>query len=415
MSELIDNRRRRIETLKRIIRHLHAGAPPDEVRAELRAVVRETDATEIAAMEQSLMAEGMPAEEVRAMCDLHADVLREVVRPGAAAEVPPGHPVDTFRRENHAILGTAARLREALGALPEASSTGALAKALDRCRAAVNELFDVEKHYRRKEELLFPFLEKHGIVGPSKVMWAKDDEVRGLLKALAEALAVESGTGEEWAVVAAAVGEPAADAVEGMVSKEELVLLPLALGTLTQDEWGVVFAESPRVGWCLVPPLAGWLPPLPSFPADPLALPSGKAVALPSGHLTLEQLKGLFEALPVDLTFVDADDRVAFFSEGPDRVFSRTRAILGRKVQHCHPPKSVDVVERILSDFRGGRQSVAEFWLVLQGRFVHVRYFAVRDEAGAYAGCLEVTQDVTRIRALTGERRLLQYDEEAAA
>ncbi|MCL4809279.1 MAG: PAS domain-containing protein, partial [Thermoanaerobaculia bacterium] len=130
---------------------------------------------------------------------------------------------------------------------------------------------------------------------------------------------------------------------------------------------------------------------------------------LPSGHLTIEQLQGILEALPVDLTFVDADDRVAFFSEGPDRVFSRTRAILGRRVQHCHPPKSVDVVERILADFRAGTQSVAEFWLELHGRFVHVRYFAVRDAKGAYAGCLEVTQDVTRIRALTGERRLLEY------
>jgi DUF438 domain-containing protein len=115
----------------------------------------------------------------------------------------------------------------------------------------------------------------------------------------------------------------------------------------------------------------------------------------------------------VDLTFVDADDRVAFYSEGPDRIFARSRAILGRKVQHCHPPRSVHVVDQILDDFRTGRHSVAEFWIPFHGRFVHIRYFAVRDENGQYLGTLEVTQDVTRIRALEGERRLLQYDEPA--
>jgi hypothetical protein len=246
-------------------------------------------------------------------------------------------------------------------------------------------------------------------------MWAKDDEVRGLLKALAEALRVEGASREEWPVVVATVGDETLRAVEGMVEKEDAILLPLAMGALTSEEWGAIFDESPRIGWCLVTPLDGWTPPLPGPVPAGVHVPADKAVLLPSGHLTLAQLQGLFEALPVDLTFVDAEDRVAFFSEGPDRVFSRTRAILGRKVQHCHPPKSVDVVERILSDFRSGRQSVAEFWLELHGRFVHVRYFAVRDEAGRYGGCLEVTQDATRIRALAGERRLLQYDTEVAA
>ena len=123
----------------------------------------------------------------------------------------------------------------------------------------------------------------------------------------------------------------------------------------------------------------------------------------------------MFSTLPVDVTFVDANDRVAFFSEGPDRVFARSKAIIGRKVQHCHPPKSVDTVNQILDDFRGGRQSVAEFWLEFHGRFVHVRYFAVRDAGEGLPGTLEVTQDATKIRALAGERRLLQYDSRAGS
>jgi DUF438 domain-containing protein len=136
---------------------------------------------------------------------------------------------------------------------------------------------------------------------------------------------------------------------------------------------------------------------------------------MPTGTLALEQLVAIFSTLPVDLTFVDADDRVAFFSEGPNRVFARSRAIIGRMVQNCHPPRSVDVVDRILNDFREGRQSVAEFWIQFMGRFVHIRYFAVRNSEGRYLGTLEVTQDVGAIRALEGERRLLEYGEPAMA
>jgi len=117
----------------------------------------------------------------------------------------------------------------------------------------------------------------------------------------------------------------------------------------------------------------------------------------------------VFANLPVDLTFVDADDTVRFFSEGPERIFARSRAVVGRKVQHCHPPKSVSTVERILSDFKAGRQNVAEFWINLHGKFVHIRYFAVRDGGGKYLGTLEVTQDLTPLRALEGEQRLLSY------
>ena len=124
----------------------------------------------------------------------------------------------------------------------------------------------------------------------------------------------------------------------------------------------------------------------------------------------MEQLKTIFNTLPVDLTFVDADDRVRFFSEGPDRVFVRPKAVVGRKVHHCHPPGSVHIVEQILDDFRSGRQNVAEFWIELGERFVHIRYFALRNEEKQYLGTLEVTQDATELRGLTGERRILSYE-----
>ena len=405
MSEIIDNRAHRVETLKNIIKGLHAGEPADQVKQKLREIVRQTDYSEILAMEQELMAEGMLPSEIQGMCDLHSQVTREVLVQLPARPLPPGHPVDTFRRENQALQAVVLRMREAMREIRESTEAAAAEPILMRWRQAMNELMDIDKHYQRKEHLLFSCLERHNITGPSKVMWGKDDEIRDLLKEVDLALH-QTAALDEWKLLAGTAGEAAAAVVEEMIYKEENILLRLSLDTLTEDEWGEIWSASPRYGWCLVEPQSGYCPPASSI----TEVPPSDGVQLPTGHLNLSQLTAIFSTLPVDLTFVDADDRVAFFSEGPDRVFARSKAIVGRKVQHCHPPRSVDVVDRILSDFREGRQNVAEFWINFQGRYVHIRYFAMRDEQQQYLGTLEVTQDLTRARTLTGERRLLEYE-----
>jgi uncharacterized protein len=406
MSELIDNRAQRVRTLKGIIEKLHAGAPQDEVRRSLKELVGQTDYAEIMAMEQELIADGMPVSEIQGMCDLHSQVTREVLVQLAPAPLPPGHPIDTFRRENEALRESIARMQDAMNqilGLGDADEPEALVLAW---RQSVNELQDIDKHYQRKEHLLFTCLEQHGISGPSKVMWGKDDENRELLKDLSAALRQPKLSTGECQLLASTAGVAVANALKEMIYKEEQILFPVCLERFTADEWAAIWGSSPRYGWCLVAPREGYRPQIAR--EDPQ--PAANGVMLPTGNLTLEQLTAIFSTLPVDLTFVDADDRVAFFSEGPSRVFARSRAIVGRKVQNCHPPRSVDVVDRILSDFREGRQSVAEFWIPFTGRFVHIRYFAVRDAAGRYLGTLEVTQDVDRIRALEGQRRLLEYD-----
>jgi uncharacterized protein len=390
MSERSGPKEERRALLRSIIERLHEGASPDEVRLQLRTLVRETEATEIAAMEQSLIDAGMPPQQIQKMCDLHAQVLREILTDDRSETIPPGHPIDTFERENAALMTRVGALRR----LAAAAGDG---ETLARARETQRELMEVEKHYQRKEHLLFSYLERHGVSGPTQVMWGKDDEVRQALKALGAALAA----GGDWRPLA----EPALAALEGMVYKEEKILFPMSRRTLTEAEWGEVATQSPQYGWCLITPRGVAGP-----AAAPAAAPAG-AIALPTGELTPEQLLGVLRTLPVELTFIDAEDRVRFFSPMADPIFPRSPAILGRKVQLCHPPKSLDMVERILADFRAGRQDVAEFWTSTGGRFVHIRYMAVRDEGGEYLGTLEVTQDATRIRALAGERRLLQYEE----
>ncbi|MCU0229153.1 MAG: DUF438 domain-containing protein [Bryobacterales bacterium] len=413
MSELINNRKHRIETLKHIIRHLHAGQAPDEVREQMRRLVGETDYAEIVAMEQELIAEGMPVEEIQSMCDLHSQVTRDVLVQLPAPSLPGGHPADTMRKENAALTRVLGDMRMAMAEIQTLSDNAIPKGALLKWRHCYNELMDIDKHYQRKENAIFSRLEAHGITGPSKVMWAKDDEVRDVLKELGRALAVTDGLAGEWKMVAQTLGLAVVNAVSEMIYKEENILIPMCLNLFTEEDWGEIWLASPRYGWCLVEPGKGYQPPEKILRAGK-QIPMSEDIALPTGTLNLKQLTAIFGTLPVDLTFVDAEDRVAFFSEGPDRVFARSRAVLGRKVQHCHPPKSVDTVDQILADFRSGRQNVAEFWIHFHGRFVHIRYFAVRDDAGAYAGTLEVTQDVSPIRALEGERRLLEYDQPQA-
>ena len=408
MSELIDNRRQRIFVLKEVIQHLHAGAAPELVKQQLREIVRQTDATEIMAMEQQLMAEGMPVEEVRSMCDLHSQVTREVlVQLSPSHSVQAGHPVDTFRRENTALKELIGRMRagsEDAGKLEDGADAREL---VYRLRQAANEFMDIDKHYQRKEHALFSCLERHGITGPSKVMWAKDDEVRSLVKQMNQAAHDCGATAREIREFLTRSAERALLAVEEMIFKEENILLPMSLQTLTDGEWAEIWAASPQYGWCLVEPGSDYTP---FVPSEAAGVAKDGTIMMPTGHVTLEQLTALLSTLPLDLTFVDRDDRVAFFSEGPSRIFARSKAIIGRKVQHCHPPKSADTVNKILDDFRAGRENVAEFWINLQGKFVHVRYFAVRDKQGAYLGTVELTQDIAPLRALQGERRLLQYN-----
>ncbi len=403
MSELIDNRSHRIRTLKELIQELHRGAEPDDVRVKLRTLVRETDSSEIAAMEQELIAGGMPVEEVQGMCDLHSQVLSEILVQPVQISPSPGHPLDTFQRENEALKGVVAEMR---GAAPGLATPEGVAE----CREVYARLMDVDKHYQRKENLLFSCLERHEITGPSKVMWGKDDEVRELLGALGEALSVDDISADEAALVVDTLVEPTLAAVEEMIRKETMILFPMSRQTLTADEWAEIWRETPRFGFCLVEPREGYKPAVTVVPEKVADVSRDHAIVFPTGALNFDQLRGLFTALPVDLTFVDADDRVRYFSEGADRVFARSKAILGREVHHCHPPKSVHVVEEIVSSFRSGKEDVAEFWIEMRGRFIHIRYFAVRDENAEYLGTLEVTQDLTRLRRLQGERRLLEFE-----
>ncbi len=404
-------RARRQEALKGIIRRLHDGASVDEVKAEFDALTSEIDATEIAAMEQALIAEGMPVSEVQRLCDVHVSVFRESLEASQSddvLDVPAGHPVDSYRRENAVAAEIIGQLRcsleeaEALAAEDAAAVHQALTSGLERL------LDGLTTHYTRKENQLFPMLEAHGIEGPTKVMWALDDDIRAQVKGvLAYARA-----GETAALMSSLPGT--LGMVEDMIYKEEKILFPTALGALSEAEWETMAAGEAEIGFAWIESPAGEFAGDDTLAAGAAGAgtdaggPASPLLPLTTGALSLEQIELMVSVLPFDISFVDEHDRVRFYSEG-ERIFPRSPAAIGREVRNCHPPTSVDKVEEILSQFKSGAKDVAEFWIELGGRFIHIRYFAMRDAGGAYRGCLEVVQDVAHIRALEGERRLVQW------
>lgn len=407
MSELLEHRRKKQELLKHMILQLHGGAAPEQVRDQVARLLGEVPYDDVVAVEQQLIAEGLPPEEILKLCDLHAAVLKGHISVAKAKPVPPGHPVDVFRQENRMLRGEIDLLRKTVDLAGRAASPEERKELVGRLIMRLRALYDVDKHYKRKENLLFPYLEKKGITGPPKVMWGKDDEVREKIKAALEAVAVTSD-GEELAGVVVLAVLPAAEAVEDMITREEEILFPMSLDALTDAEWLAIHRQGPEIGFCLYDPQVEWRPEGVEA-ADETTSASAERVRLPSGSLTPTELTALLNTIPFDLTFVDKDDTVRYFTQGRERIFNRNRAILGRKVQFCHPPSSVDIVQRILDDFRAGRASRAPFWIELHGKFIHIEYFALRDPEGNYLGTLEVSQDLTEKRSLQGEQRLLSY------
>ncbi|MEK5161489.1 DUF438 domain-containing protein [Paenibacillus sp. FSL R5-0527] len=441
MSELINNReyganrgdgepeqRRRQELLKQIIKELHQGKSVDEVKARFEVAVGDVTVAEISALEHALMEEeGIPVAEVQRLCSVHTAIFKgsiEEIHRSAKPEEQPGHPVHTFKLENREVERLVNfKLRLHLDKFRKEDKEELVFKLLDD----LNLLLDLDKHYSRKENLLFPYLEKYGIYGPTKVMWGVDDGIRAMIKEtkakLASGSADKNGFADADKETVCIDLERIITEVNEMIFKEENILLPMALEKLTEDEWVKIARESDVIGYCLTAPEQEWVPervPLESGDGDAgeggleggvLAeqghgVPQGY-VKFDTGILSMEQLEAVMNHLPVDLTFIDENDVVRYFSHGKERIFARTKAVIGRTVQNCHPPQSVHVVNQLLEDFKAGRKDVEDFWIPVKDKFVYIRYFAVRSEDGRYLGTLEFTQNIAPIRALEGQKRIL--------
>ncbi len=411
MSELIDNAKARRAVLKHLILQLHDGTAPEHVKPQLLRLLGRVPYHEVVEVEQELIADGIPTEEILKMCDLHSAAMRGAVEGVDIQSVPAGHPVHTFKKENEALAGELQltdKLLAEIGAMTDDSNA---TEAFGQLRLRFSRLTDVSKHYSRKENLIFPYLERKGITGPPKVMWGKDDEVRSAIKAALEGLNYQGQVSASDAKgIIDLLLRPAIDAIKEMIFKEEEIFLPMCLDKLDETEWYSVYQQSPQIGFCIYDPTATWRPV--GLPKAETAVSTSDRVHFPSGSLSPLEIQQILNTIPFDLTFVGSDDTVKYFTQGSERIFERNRAIIGRKVQMCHPPASVHIVQRIIDDFRSGKADRAPFWIQMHGKFIHIEYFAIRGENGEYFGTLEVSQDLTTKRSLSGEQRLLAYIQE---
>jgi len=408
MSELINNSKYRKERLKELILKLHKGESPDLVRKQLMESLKNIPYGEVVEVEQELIAEGLPETEVLKLCDIHGSVLEGNIDLSSMKIVPPGHPVDVFRNENTEVKKVA---EKAKGLLTESeqSDNDHFRELIIALQACFNQLMDVDKHYQRKEYLLFPYLEKNEITGPPKVMWGKHDEIREQIKGCIEILQAKELSRQDLLDSMDLLFLPTIQALVDMVQKEEEILFPMSLDVLTTEDWWSIHKQTLEFGFCLYDPVVEWKPEGVVDEDDATIVSTDGNIQLPSGSFTAREIMAILNTVPFDMTFVDKNDKVKYFTQGKERIFVRNRSIINRDVRLCHPPGSTHVVEKILDDFKTGKATHAPFWIQMKGKFIKIEYFALNDENGEYLGTLEVSQDLSENRALEGEKRILEY------
>lgn len=388
MSEIIDNVSKRQEQLKTLIQRLHRGEDRAAVEAEFRRDFAYVTGAEIAQMEYNLVQDGVSVEEIQSLCDVHASLFQ-----GSLAELHKDvltiNPITIFEEEN---LEFSALVDKAIKFKQETNNHLNVVKPflLD----LIEKFRAVDAHYSKKENVFFPFLEKHGIETIPQVMWGVDNQIREKLKDSFITL----NTSDDVNLIMDKFYQMV-DMVKEMITKENMILFPLLRDTLTENDFKAIAQalENPEAGVYQSKEETQTVDEIESVNGD---------IRMSMGHLSTTEVNALLNTLPFDMTFVDANDKVKYVSQGKERIFDRPASVIGRPVHLCHPPQSVHIVMNIVEDLRSGKKDHEDFWINFRGKFVYIRYYAVRGDSGEYLGCLEVTQEISGIRSLEGEKRL---------
>jgi PAS domain S-box-containing protein len=407
----VDEHRKRV--LREILSQLHSGVSPQEVKERFKQFLEGVSAEEIARIEQELVKEGLPREEIQRLCDVHLAVFKEQLekqRPVAKQETP----INILLEEHKILQQISEKLGQVADKIVKAEDAKRMSSEISQLREIATELLDAEKHYLREENVLFPLLEKHGITEPPAIMWMEHNQLREKKKKLREIMENYSALNfQDFRKQLGEVSKSIIDVLSSHIFKENNILFPTALRVVTEQEWRDAQKDFDEIGYCCFTPQHLITAPetkeeIEKPKAEVAPMPEG-LLQFETGTLSKEEVEALLDTLPVDITFVDANDTVKYFNKAEKRIFVRTKAVIGRKVQLCHPQKSIHIVNRILEAFRKGEKDVAEFWIQMNNRLIHIRYFAVRDKNGKYLGTMEVTQDLTDIKKIEGEKRLLDW------
>ena len=396
----------RTEQLKVYLKRLGEGEDLENVRTDFVREFSDVEASEIMQAEQELMKEGTPLSEVQRLCDVHsalfhgatteekianaekeveASLLRKKAHEelakrdsfpkkdytdknarAAELEAIAGHPLYTLTKENDALTDLLARFKEG------------------KDESLIPAIRELSIHYAKKGDMLYPLLKvKYGVSGPSDVMWTVDDEIRDELSALAK----ENDHGAEWSARLDAVLTRA----EEMIYKEQNILFPICAVNFTEEEWYGIYHDEKDYDLCFGVAQEHWE--AAENRKGSVSFDAESEIVMPGGHMTLEELTALLNTIPLEITFVDADNINRFFNEGP-KVFKRPGMAIDREVFSCHPPKIEPMVRQIIDDFRNNRRDEVPVWMEKGGRTMLVKYMAVRDNSGTYLGTVELVQDM---------------------
>lgn len=404
MGEMNKNRKM---MLKEMIKQLHEGVPPQTVKERFRQVLEGTSSLEISKIEQELIQEGMPREQIQKLCDVHMAVFREQLAK-QKLDIPVEHPINILMEEHKIMLQVGEKLQALANKIQQVSDINYIGSELHQLEHIAEDFQDSEKHYLREENVLFPSLEKHGITEPPAIMWTEHNQIREKKKLLQKLMQEHGGLAfPEFKKRLSETSQALNTLLPNHFFKENNILFPTALKVITNDEWQAIRTEFDEIGYCcFTPPQVTAKPKIEE--AETAAMPK-RALQFETGSLSKEELEAILDNLPIDITFVDKNNAVKYFSNAEKRVFVRTKAIIGRKVQLCHPQKSIHIVNKIVEAFKKGEKDVADFWIQINNRLIYIRYFAVRDKHGKYLGTMEVTQDITDVKKIEGEKRLLDW------
>ena len=333
-------------------------------------------------------------------------------------ELPFGHPIDAYRRE----------VDEMKELLRKGDELLAKPFVLNPWMELMESIMPYKVHFSRKQNQLYSALERKGFTRPSTTMWTYDDYIRDEMNKAMDLLRLGN-----YDAFPDAYRQMATDMLD-LIDKEEMILYPTSLKLISDTEFEEMKHGDREIGFfridmpdykptrqtsggsvteggSLISDMAALLAKH-GYTAAGAGNDTDRILDVAEGKLTLEQINLLFRHLPVDISYVDENELVKFYTDTPHRVFPRSKGVIGREVRNCHPPKSVHLVEEIIEKFRNGEQSRAEFWINQPDLFIYIVYVAVRDAGGRFRGVMEMMQDCTHIRKLEGSRTLLTWDEE---
>ena len=397
MSEFTNHKQQRVARLTTLFEAAIRGEINPALVNEYQDVIDRATPADVISVVDWLLHLKLPMDDVKKGINKALNLLNKTLREFPYAP-PAADSLAGYLIQNNAQLDL--RLKAIRPLLKEINGDPENHAIRCELREKFADLSKMDLHYQIKENVFFPLVEAYmPDYNCLQVMWSLHDDIRENIKTVVGLL---GEPGFDLKMVNRLAGNVFFD-MYAIKFREERILLPVALDFIPEKELGLLLNQCIEIGFPYIHPEIK----LQETSTGETA-PSGE-IDLKTGFLSPEQICLIFNHLPVDITYVDEFNKVKFFSTPEKRIFRRTNSIIGREVKNCHPPESVHVVEQIVEAFRNGEKDKASFWIQMKGEFILIQYFAVRDEKGNYRGVVEVSQEITEIRSLEGEQRLLDW------